>query len=57
MIPLSINPDSLAGAVVGDIILVEGKKYRITKLTRTAVAVERYYWFDALWDKLRGDSK
>ena len=53
----NINPDSLAGAVVGDIILVGDKKHRITKLTRTAVAVERYYWFDALWDKLKGVPK
>lgn len=36
---------------VGDIIKVQGKNYRITKKTTTAVAVERYYWFDRLYDK------
>ena len=51
----NINPETLVNAVVGDIILVEGKKYRVTKKTRTAVAAERYFWFDALWDKLKGD--
>jgi Lhr-like helicase len=51
----SIDPETLVNAIVGDIILVEGKKYRVTKKTRTAVAVERYFWFDALVDKLRGE--
>ena len=41
------NPDW----VVGDIIQVEGKNHKITKLTGTAMAVERYYWFDRLYDK------
>ena len=37
--------------VVGDIIEVEDRTYKVTKLTRTAIAVERYYWFDRLYDK------
>ena len=37
--------------LVGDIIKVEGKNYKITKMTTSALAVERYYWFDRLWDK------
>jgi hypothetical protein len=44
---IEINPRWL----VGDIIKVEGRNYKITKLTTTALAVERYYWFDRLWDK------
>ena len=37
---------------VGDIItLKDGKQYKLTKKTRSAVAVERYYWFDKLYDK------
>jgi hypothetical protein len=36
---------------VGDIIKVQGKNHRITKKTTTAVAVERYFWFDRLYDK------
>lgn len=38
----------------GDIIVVDGKKYRAVKKTTTAVAVERYYWFDAIWDRYVG---
>lgn len=30
----------------------EGKRYKITKKTRTAIAVERYYIWDELYDKL-----
>jgi hypothetical protein len=51
----NIDLETFDAALVGDIILVEGKKYRVTKKTRTAVAAERYFWFDALWDKLKGD--
>ena len=36
---------------VGDIIKVQGKNHRITKKTSRVVAVERYYWFDRLYDK------
>ena len=37
---------------VGDIIKVQGKNHRITKKTTTAVAVERYYFFDRWLDRL-----
>ena len=37
---------------VGDIIKVQGKNYRIVKKTTTAVAVERYFFFDRWMDKL-----
>jgi hypothetical protein len=37
-------------AIVGDIIKVDGHNYRITKKAKTAIAVERYYWFDRLYD-------
>ena len=37
--------------VVGKIIKVSDRNYRITKMTTTAIAVERYYWFDRLYDK------
>jgi len=41
---------------VGDIIKVEGKNWRVTKKTRTAIAVERYYfwnrWIDAISARL-----
>ena len=35
---------------VGDVIQVEGKNYRITKKTKTAIAVERYYFWHLWWD-------
>lgn len=38
---------------VGDIVsLKSGRKYRITKKTTTAVAVERYFWWDKIFDKI-----
>ena len=38
--------------IVGDIIQVEGKNYKIIKKTTTALAVERYYFWDRWIDKL-----
>ena len=37
---------------VGDIIDIDGKKFKITKKTNTAIAVERWYWFDKIIAKL-----
>jgi len=52
---LNINPLATLSAEVGDILLLNGKKYKLLKKTRTAVASSRYYWFDALFDKLKGE--
>ena len=48
---LNINPLATLSAEVGDLLLLNGKKYKLLKKTRTAVALSRYYWFDALFDK------
>lgn len=53
MSAMTITAAGLNGLIVGDIIKVEGKNYRIEKKTCTAIAVSRYYWFDALWDRTR----
>lgn len=37
---------------VGDIITSDGKRHKVTKVTTTAIAATRYYWFDAMFDKL-----
>ncbi len=38
---------------VGDIItLKDGARYKLIKKTNSAVAVQRYTWFDKLCDKL-----
>ena len=42
---------------VGDIISVEGKNFKITKKTRTAIAVERYYFWNKWWDMINGRDK
>lgn len=34
----------------GDIIRLQGKSYRLTKKTTTAIAISRYYWFDRVID-------
>lgn len=44
---IEFNPDWR----VGDIIKVQGKNHRIVKKTTTAIATERYYWFDKLMDR------
>ena len=48
-----INPHWL----VGDIIKVDGKNYRITKKTTTALAVERYYFWNKWWEKFMGEDR
>ena len=40
---------------VGDIIVVDGHNYKITKKTRTAIAVERYYFWNRWMDKIFGE--
>jgi hypothetical protein len=47
-IGLTFREEDFDGKVVGDIVDLSGKNYRITKKTRTVVAVERWYWFDKL---------
>ena len=42
---------------VGDIIKVDGKNFKITKKTRTAIAVERYYFWNRWWDMIMGMDK
>jgi hypothetical protein len=37
---------------VGDIILLQGKSYKITKKTSTALSIIRWYWFDRMFEKL-----
>lgn len=34
----------------GEIIKIDGKKYRLMKKTSTAISIERYYWFHAVAD-------
>ena len=36
---------------IGDVFKMrDGLQYKLTKKTRSAVAVERYYWWNRLWD-------
>lgn len=37
---------------VGQVIELEGRRWRITRKGSTAYAMSRYYWFDAAWDWL-----
>ena len=54
---LSIEYEVVENALIGDIITWHGHKYKLTKKTKTAVAVERYYWFNALIDSFLGKGK
>jgi len=39
---------------VDDIITFkDGKRYKITKKTRTAIACERYFWYNKIMEKWR----
>lgn len=53
MSAMTIDTSDIRGLLVGDIIKVDGKNYKIEKKACTAIAVSRYYWFDALWDRTR----
>ena len=37
---------------IGDIILLQGKHYKITKKTSTALSIIRWHWFDRICDYL-----
>lgn len=39
---------------VGDIVISDGKKHKVTKVTKTAITASRYYWFDKLYDRFFG---
>lgn len=45
-------PDDTVYLKVGDIVRQDGKPYKVTKVTKTALAVTRYYWFDSAFDYL-----
>lgn len=49
---LNYDPETFRYAKVGDIVTIDGRRHKLTRKTLTAVAVERYFWFDALFDKL-----
>lgn len=53
MTAMTIAAEQMRAFIVGDIIQVDGRNYRIDKKTCTAIAVSRYFWFDALYDKIR----
>lgn len=37
---------------IGGLMVLEGKRYRITRKTQRNMAVERYYWWHALWARV-----
>ena len=51
-IGLTCREIDVEGQCVGDIIDINGKRFKITKKTNTAIAVERWYWFDKIIAKL-----
>ena len=51
-IGLTCREIDVKGKSVGDIVKIEGKNFKVTKKTRTAVTVERWYWFDNIIAKL-----
>ena len=54
----SVDPEIVRRDDVGDVFThIDGHRYKVTKKTRTAIAVTRYYWFDALYDWLVWSAK
>lgn len=49
---ISITPEAVEGVDVGDVFKWQGKNWKITKKTRTAIAVSRHYWFDTLYERI-----
>ena len=46
---IEFNPDWKDGRVIR---IGDGKSYKIVKKTTTAIAVERYYFWNRWWDTL-----
>lgn len=47
----SVDPEIVRRDDVGDVFIhTDGHRYKVTKKTRTALAVTRHYWFDAAYD-------
>lgn len=48
------KPEEMIRYAVGDVLKwSDGKRYLLTKKTSTSVAMQRYFWFDAVGDWLR----
>ncbi len=53
---LSIDPDLVRQDQEGDVFThTDGHKYKVIKKTRTAMSVERYYWWNHWWDWMMGE--
>ena len=46
---IEFNPDWKVGTVIR---IGDGKEYKITKKTKTAIAAVPYYFWNRWWDKL-----
>jgi hypothetical protein len=50
--PTHSDFNAIRDAQVGDVIrCADGHNYKMTKKTTTAVALERYYWWNKFYDK------
>ena len=49
---LTIPHETVEHVCEGETFKFEGKRYRLERKRSTAVAVTRYYWWDALYDYL-----
>lgn len=52
---MTMEASDVHGFAVGDVITWsgDGKQYKITKRTITAVAIVRYWWYQRLYDLVR----
>lgn len=48
---MTVDPELVRRDQVGDVFKhTDGNRYKVTKKTMTAIAVVRYYWWDAAYD-------
>jgi hypothetical protein len=58
MFMLNYDPKDLIGHHAGDIIKLHGKNWKLLQKSSTAIAIERYYfwnkWMDWVWKHMGG---
>jgi hypothetical protein len=49
---LNYSAEDIEGKKEGDIVFIGGKRFKLIKSTGRSIAVERWYWFDVLIQRL-----
>jgi hypothetical protein len=49
---MNVTQADVLGVNEGEVFQIDGKTFRLEKKTSTAIAVRRYFWFDAVCEWL-----